>query len=231
MNKYMITGALSATLLALSACGQSDYSTDAAVNDVEPAMNETADGTDYAANDPAVNQAEPTAVSDIDGVDVRGAQVFVNQASQAVMANIETSKIALEKAETDEVKAYAQMIVDDHKAASQALKLAMTSTPLMTPSATLDEFHQRRVDDITEEAQGDAPAEGDIGSEWDHDYIAMQIDMQQDAIDLFEDYAKNGNLVEVQQFAQATLPTLQAHLERAREIEGMVDDNNIVTPQ
>lgn len=232
MKSYMITGALSAALLALSACGnpsEVDFAEDGTMIEGSAAENEVIDEPDYGDTaDGAYDTADNDAM-DADG-DQSDAQSFVNMASQANLAQLRTSEIAVERATTPEVKDYAQMILDDHKSAGDALKTAMAGATLTPPSNVLDDDHQRRVDDLTEEAQGSAPDPDAVGNEWDHDYMAMQIDMHQDKIDLFEDYASDGDNAALKSYAEATLPTLRSHLEKAREIEGMVDDNNIVTP-
>ncbi len=109
-----------------------------------------------------------------------------------------TSEIAATRATRQEVKDYANMIVADHKAAGEALKTAMSGSQLsaskhvmlrrmkITSAAWMTSLPSVRARSPNAEGQRLAP-------EWDHDYIAMQIDMHQDAIDLFEDYAENGD--------------------------------------
>ncbi len=233
MKSYMITGALSAALLALSACGnpsEVDFAEDGTMIEGSAEENEVIDEPDY--GDTATGGYDTADNDAVDADSDRGdAQSFVNMASQANLAEVRTSEIAVERATTPEVKEYAQMVLDEHEAVADALKTAMAGAMLTPPSNVLDDDHQRRVDDLTEEAQGSAPDPDAVGNEWDHDYITMQIDMHQDKIDLFEDYASDGDNAALRSYAEATLPTLRAHLERAQEIEGMVDDNNIVTPE
>ncbi len=234
MKPYMITGALSAALLALSACGnpsEVDFTEDGAIVEEEAMADssyadQSAPGYDSTTVDTAA--APQPAAGQTAQMD--GAQSFVDMASQANLTQVRTSEVALERATTQEVKDYAQMIVDDHSSARDALKTAMAGAMLTPPSMVLDSDHQARLDDITIEEQGSAPDPEDVGNAWDHDYMAMQIDLHQDTIDLFEDYAENGENAALKTFAESTLPTLRSHLEQARKIEGMVDDNNIVTP-
>lgn len=234
MKRYMITGALGAALLALSACGnpsEVDFTENGAVVEEEA----TADGfyansSDAGYDSTDIDTAAATPADPAQSTQTAEAQSFVDMASQANLTQVRTSEVALERATTPEVKAYAQMIVDDSSAARNALRTAMTGAMLTPPSMVLDADHQRRLDDITLEEQGSAPDPDTVGNAWDHDYIAMQIDLHEDTIDLFEDYASNGQNPELRTFAEASLPDLRSQLERAREIEGMVDDNNIVTP-
>ncbi len=162
--------------------------------------------------------------------DLTKAQDFVDKVSQANMTEIQTAQLALTKASNPAIKSYAQMIVDDHTRAGEDLRGAILTAALMSPAATLDSDHQARIDDLTADPQGSAPDKAKAGMEWDHDFITQQIDMHEDAISLFEDYAQNGDVPAVKTFAATTLPTLRTHLEQARQLETQVDDENPLTP-
>ncbi len=214
MKSYMITGALSAALLALSACGnpsEVDFAEDGSMIEGSAEENEVIDEPDY--GESATDDYDTASNDMADDMDRSDAQSFVDMASQANLAQLRTSEIAVERATTPEVKDYAQKILDDHQSAGDALKTAMAGAMLTPPSSVLDDDHQRRVDDLTEEAQGSAPDPDAVGNEWDHDYITMQIDMHQDKIDLFEDYASDGDNAALKAYAEATLPTLRTHRE------------------
>lgn len=227
MKSYMITGAVSAALLALSACGnpsEVEFAEDDTM--IEGSAEENA-----AIDDPTYGNTDSTyETASADMADQDRAQAFVDSASQSGLASVKTSEVAVERATTPEVQEYAQMMVDDHKSASDALRTAMAGAMLTPPSTVLEADYQSRLDDITMEEQGSTPNADEVGNSWDHDYISMQIDLHQDTIDLYEDYASDGDNAALRSYAEATLPTLRSHLERAQEIEGMVDDNNVVTP-
>ena len=146
-------------------------------------------------------------------------------AGQAGMVEIRTSEMALEKSQNADVKAFAQKIIDDHKAADEKLKAAASAAALAMPPATLDDFHMRRINDLVE-------TDGD--DDFDADYMALQVDAHNDAIKLFEDYSKDPNAVaQLKAFADETLPTLAAHkadAERIRDAVGKTDDNKAPNP-
>ena len=87
-----LLGAAAAGVLMLAACGQNDTT---AVNDTT--MPETPMATDTVA--PAPDQAEMT----------REAQEFADKAAQANLAEIETAKMAVERATSPDVKAFASL--------------------------------------------------------------------------------------------------------------------------
>ncbi len=196
-----LLGAAAAGVLMLAACGQSETT---AINDTT--MPDAPMATETVA--PASDQAEMT----------RKAQEFADKAAQANMAEIETAKLALARATNPDIKAFAQMIVDDHTKAGEALTAAVTSTSLAPTPTVLDEFHMRRVNDITED-------DGD--EDFDSDFINMQVDMHDDAIDLFEDYAQEGQAAALKSFAATTLPTLQAHKAKAEQLRDALKSGTV----
>jgi putative membrane protein len=137
------------------------------------------------------------------------AQTFVNAAGQASLAEIETSRLALDHAKNADVKSFAQTLIDDHLAATTALAAAASGSGLTPPATSLDEFHMRRVNDLNE-TDGDA--------DFDADYAALQVDAHKDAIDLFEDYARDGDIPALRAFAEAQLPKLRAHQAHAETL-------------
>ena len=188
MSRFMLFGAASLAALTLTACGD-NMSSDVLTTPTTDIASATPASTDNAA---------------------REAQDFVNAAGQASLVEIRTSEMALEKSSSADVKAFAQMMIDNHKAATDKLKAAASAASLMPPADVLDDFHMRRINDLVE-TDGDA--------DFDADYAALQIDAHNDAIKLFEDYARDTDATaQLKMFADETLPTLQAHKAEAEKI-------------
>ena len=188
MSRFMLFGAASLAALTLAACGDNMSSNVL-----------TTPTTDIASVAPASTDNA-----------AREAQDFVNAAGQASLVEIRTSEMALEKSSSADVKAFAQMMIDNHKAATDKLKAAASAASLMPPADVLDDFHMRRINDLVE-TDGDA--------DFDADYAALQIDAHNDAIKLFEDYARDTDATaQLKMFADETLPTLQAHKAEAEKI-------------
>jgi putative membrane protein len=203
MSRLMLISAASLAALTLAACG--DNNDDLATNDTmanDTAMSDTAT-VDTAANDPEAS--------------IREGQEFVNAAGQAGMVEIRTSEMALEKAQSPEVKAFAQKMIDDHTAANEKLMAAATAAALAPPPATLDDFHMRRINDLVET---------DGNEDFDADYMALQVDAHNDAIGVLEGYADNANAIpQLKMFADENLPAMQAHKADAERIRDMVNDD------
>jgi putative membrane protein len=196
MPRLYLIGAASLAALAFAACGDNTPETAETTTTTTETMT-----TDTAAVD---NEAA-----------LREGQEFVNAAGQAGMVEIRTSEMALEKSKNADVKAFAQKIIDDHKAADEKLKAAASAAAFAAPPATLDDFHMRRINDLVE-------TDGD--EDFDADYMALQVDAHNDAIRLFEDYSKDPNAVsQLKMFADETLPTLVAHKADAERIRDAVN--------
>lgn len=139
------------------------------------------------------------------------AQDFVRKASAANAFEIESSKLALKKSPSGDVKTFAQTMVDDHTTTAGKLGDALKiSKSRAHPSDKLDDKQQKLMGQL-ETASGTA---------FDSQYIAMQTDAHKEAVDLFGDYAKNGSDPALKDFAARTLPTLQTHLQHVEQLAG-----------
>jgi putative membrane protein len=198
MSRFTLISAASLAALALAACGDN-------TND-ELATTTTPEAT---TTDPAVGPA--TADAD---ASIRRSQDFVNAAGQAGLVEIRTSEMALQKSKNADVKAFAQKMIDEHKAAGEKLKAAASAAALAAPPETLDDFHMRRINDLVE-------TDGD--EDFDADYMALQVDAHNDAIKLFEDYSKDAATIsQIKMFTDETLPTLNAHKADAETVREKV---------
>lgn len=191
MARILLMTAASMAALAVVACGD-NMSANAEL---------TSPPTETAANPAAAETA------------AREAQDFVSAAGQASLVEIRTSEMALEKSTSPDVKAFAQMMIDQHKAAIDQLKAASASAAMAAPLDVLDDFHMRRINDLIE-TDGDA--------DFDADYAALQVDAHNDAIKLFEDYSKDTNATaQLKSYADDMLPKLQAHRADAEKLRDL----------
>jgi putative membrane protein len=152
----------------------------------------------------------PAAASDTasDMTSVTSPQDFADKAGVANMFEIESSKAALEKASSDDVKTFAQKMVDDHTKAGEAMKTAADSQGGITVPTELDDAHQQMLDQLN----------GASGADFDTLYIQMQTDAHKQAVALFDAFSKNGEDGALKDFAGKTLPTLQEHYEMVQKL-------------
>jgi putative membrane protein len=99
------------------------------------------------------------------GADVRSDREFVQDVATKNMAELELSRIALDKTTSRVVKAFAQMMIDDHGAALDKLKTATSGQAIDWPTE-LEEKHR-------ETAKSLATRQGDA---LDRDYLKEMIE-------------------------------------------------------
>ncbi|WP_051357226.1 DUF4142 domain-containing protein [Azorhizobium doebereinerae] len=135
---------------------------------------------------------------------------FVETAAVAGLFEIESSKIALERSDNPGIKAFAQMMVDDHTRIAAALKRAAAdANGEITIPAALDSEHDAMIRKLKTAS----------GREFDALYVQMQTTGHEQAVGLFGAYAKDGDQTALKTFAADTLPTLQNHLKHVMQIQ------------
>lgn len=140
-----------------------------------------------------------------DGIKHRDKE-FLEDAAKSGMAEVSISQVALARSANPQVKEFAQMMVSDHSGANtQVMALAAEKGVTLPADKTDVEKWQKR----------DA-------KDFDQEYIDKMIADHKHAVDLFEKESKNGDDPALKSFAQKTLPTLMAHLDKAKELKKMV---------
>jgi putative membrane protein len=124
---------------------------------------------------------------------------FVKVVSSSNMFEIESSRMAEEKATSEDVKAFAKQMIADHTKAGKDLKAAakLEGEPAAAPAPK----HAAMLKLL----------EGASGPEFQTLYIEMQNTAHMEAVTLFATYAKGGDDAAVKAFAAKTLPTLEMH--------------------
>ena len=134
---------------------------------------------------------------------------FVQMAGMAGMFEVESSRIALQKSQSQQVKDFAQQMITDHTKANEQLKSVVQSAGVKAMVLqALDSKHQKMIDQLNAAS----------GTEFDTKYIKMQLEGHKDAVSLFSKYAKTGDNNDLKSFASETLPTLQHHLQMVQSL-------------
>ena len=158
---------------------------------------------------PALAQSlgEKTGVNSTLGVAPTTAD-FVKEVATSDMFEIESSKLAEQKGNAQE-KSFAQKMVTDHTKTSAELKgLVGDGKVQATVPTTLDGSHQSKLDKL----------KNANGKDFSSDYASYQVSAHEDAVSLFERYAKGGDSAELKDWAGKTLPALKHHLDMAKEL-------------
>jgi putative membrane protein len=171
---------------------------------------------------------------------------FVHDVAGKNLSGIELSRMALAKSSSPEVKAFAQMMIDDHGAAEDQLKSVVSGHAIDWP-AQLDEKHRETADDLAKKQ----------GPDFDQDYakamveghlnLAAKLESRLDVKSLAEwktaaagrtqgktlpeprvemtdvqvrpNRSDNEITMKVNQWAADTYPVAQKHLDTARTLE------------
>ena len=131
---------------------------------------------------------------------------FVKQAAASDMFEIESSKLAQDRADASS-KTFAARMIKDHTATSTELKTLAPKAKLELPTA-MDSARQSKLDKL----------KGLQGADFDKEYDSMQIDAHKDGVSLFERYAKGGDNADLKAFASKHLPHLKEHLKMANDL-------------
>jgi len=134
-------------------------------------------------------------------------QKFLDMAAQTDMLEAHLGQMAASQAGNPAVKEYAQMLVADHTADYQQLTALAAKASLTVPTA-LDAAHNQMI----------APFEKLKGAPFDTRYIHTMIAGHTEAIGVYTKESTGAQNADLKTYAGATLPTLQKHLDSAKDI-------------
>jgi putative membrane protein len=134
---------------------------------------------------------------------------FILDAAQGGLAEVELGKLASQRAQSDDVKKFAQRMVDDHMKANEQLKQIADSKSIKLPTEvdTKDKALMQRLEKLN-------------GAAFDRTYINAMVNDHVKDVNEFKREANAGRDTQVKSFAESTLPTLQEHLQQAKTTRG-----------
>jgi putative membrane protein len=132
---------------------------------------------------------------------------FVKDAALGGITEVELGNLAAQKASNNDVKQFAQKMVDDHTKANDQLKQIAVRDRIEVPAA-LDSKHQSRIDKLSKLS----------GDQFDKAYVKDQLKDHEADVREFDAEAQSGSDPNVKAFASTTLPTIQHHLEMVKDL-------------
>jgi putative membrane protein len=181
--KYAAMIAVSAAALALASCGPKD----------EPVAPESPAAEQSAGMAPAANMT--------------AGQSFANTAASSDAFEIETSKLAADKAASAKVKAFAQNMIKAHTESTAKLKQAAgAASPPVTPVPQMTPTQQQTLTEL----------QGKSGADFDTAYAKAQVDAHQMTLDALKAYAGSGDVPSLKSFATEMVPVVTGHLNMAK---------------
>lgn len=133
---------------------------------------------------------------------------FAVKAANAGMTEVQVSQLALTNASSNDVKQFAQMMIDDHGKVNEELKATAAQKNITLPAAP-DDDAQKMISNLSEKK----------GKDFDKDYMNHIVNAHEDAVKLFREEANDGHDADLKAWAAQKLPTLEQHLEQAKKIK------------
>lgn len=133
---------------------------------------------------------------------------FITKAGSCIQREIEISKLAVTQARNDDVKKFAQKVVDETTAALEDLKKVGTSANVNVPSK-MDEEAQKKFDTFKDYK----------GENFDRDYMKCMVEHHEKAVKELTRASKEAKSSELRNLATKQLPLVEKCVERAKEIQ------------
>ena len=138
---------------------------------------------------------------------------FLKDAAEGGNAEVEGSKLALTQGTTADVKTFAQTMVDDHTKAGSELKaladqkgVKVSDKPSLLKEEELKMLSKRS------------------GTSFDKHYAdTIGVKAHEDTVKLFQKEIDKGSDADIKAWASKTLPTLQHHLDMAKDLKAKTD--------
>jgi putative membrane protein len=163
-----------------------------------------------------VNLAEDAAANDVLGANATAnaalptdASGFANAVAAADLYEVESARLAADKASNAEVKSLAQHIRTDHEKSTSELKSA-AGTANISVAPKLDAEKQGMLDQLKTAARG---------ADFDRLYVEQQKTAHQKALDLLKGYSSGGDNEALKAFATKTSAAVKSHLDHANSIK------------
>ncbi len=199
--RAVLLAAAAAAALSAAACNRTQTDTETT------AVTPTADATATTAETTTV-QVDPNAPAPMAAANT--AAGFVGRAALSDMYEIESSRLALQRSQSQEVKRYAQMMIDAHTGTTrQVAEIVRAGNLQITSPVSLDRPGSDRIADLRSASDAD----------FDDRYIDQQIQAHESALSLMRDFAGSGDNAPLQAFARTTAPVIEEHLRMVRALD------------
>jgi putative membrane protein len=138
---------------------------------------------------------------------------FVENQLADGQAEIVLGQLAAQRASNTDVRQFGEMMVRDHQEAAEELK-QIASKHNIELSTSLDDDHN----DLRERLSKLS------GAEFDREYIKAMVEDHEEAVNDTRDKAERGDNSEIKQWAAKTLPVLEKHRERAKQLQEQLEN-------
>jgi len=131
---------------------------------------------------------------------------FAAKVAPGGMAEVEMGKLAVQRSADDSVREFAMRMIADHTRANAELKTIATQKNIQLPTE-VSSNQKSEMDKLAKLS----------GAEFDKEYMSAMVRDHEETVKDFETQAQEGTDPDIKAFAAKTLPTLQSHLQMARD--------------
>ena len=162
-------------------------------------------------SDPSI---KTDSTSDVGNAAIAGSDLaFVIAEAPGEMGEIELGKLAASKAQSADVKAFGQKMVEDHTKTMEEVKTLMIQKKVLLPSDVMP-THTETMNKLSNLS----------GTEFDKEYVRAMVETHEKDIATYENISKTATDADVKAFATKKLPTLKTHLET---LKGMANKTGV----
>lgn len=132
---------------------------------------------------------------------------FVSKAGMGGLAEVQMGNLALQKASNADVKAFGQRMVTDHSKANEELQQLATAKGVALPTELTGEMKDT-YDHLASLS----------GAEFDTSYMKHMVEDHEKDVAEFDKASTSATDADLKAWAGKTLPTLQSHLQNAKDV-------------
>jgi putative membrane protein len=164
--------------------------------------NEKAEGAGTTGNPNNSTMSTPAETSNLNDAD----KDFITKAAQGGAEEVDLGQLAQQNGQSAAVKSFGERMVNDHKDAGDKLK-QIAEKKGITLDDSLSSDAQKEHNDLAKKK----------GADFDKAYMSLMVKDHQNDVNEFQKEADNGQDPDIKGFASQTLPTLQDHLNQAKQ--------------
>jgi len=136
---------------------------------------------------------------------------FVDNAYTSGQNEVIMNRMALQRTQNEDVRKFAQKLIEDHSKANQDLLLIVSEQRIAVPDRPLPEQEK----DLRHISSNEV-------KNFDKEFMDHMVMSHEKGIKLFEQGSKELKNEKLKEFASKTLPTLKEHLKMAKEVRDKV---------
>ena len=141
------------------------------------------------------------------------ARQFAMEAAAGSVMEVELGQLALKKAQLQEVKEFAQMMVEDHRQLNQRLEDILQGSLVDMP-----EHLKAKQQEKLQELQNLS------GMEFDKEYMEIMVEAHKESIENFESAREEVQDAELQAWIDKGLSVLRQHHEQAKQLKDQLEN-------